>query len=139
MTLPAYEIYQNSNDPLQFRIVVAEADIHENDGLNERYAKLYEQFVNDVTADMLPVTHLVGHVDQLAGLISDHLAEAFQNDPTFSLFTDESAWPESVWDLDVAEDGDEFWVFDISLPDTQAGKSAAATFKKANQVEQTGW
>jgi hypothetical protein len=139
MTLPAHDIYQNSNDALQFRIVIAEADIHENDALNDSYAKLYEQFVNDVTGNMLPVTHLVGHVDTLAGLVSDHLAEAFQNDPAFAIFTDESKWPESVWDLDVAEDGDEFWVFDIELPDTQAGKDAAATFKRAHQVEQTGW
>ena len=139
MTLPPYEIYQNSNDALQFRVVIAEADIHEDRALNEAYAKLYETFINDVTENMLPVTHLVAHVDELAGLVSDHLAQAFQNDPAFGIFTDESRWPETVWDLDIAEDGDEFWVFDIELPDTQDGKKAAAAFKSAHQVETTNW
>lgn len=139
MTLPVHEIYQNSNAPLQFRIVIAEADIHENRELNEAYGKLYESFVNDVTDNMLPVTHLVGQVDELAGLVSDHLAQAFQNDPAFAVITDEANWPESIWDLDVAEDGDEFWVFDIDLPDNQAGRNAAAALKAANQVEASAW
>ncbi|WP_068082748.1 hypothetical protein [Novosphingobium rosa] len=139
MTLPAHEIYQNANDPLQFRVVVAEADIHEDAELNAAYAKLYETFIDEVTDNMLPVTHLVGHIDELAGLVSDHLAHAFQNDPKFKLITDEAAWPESIWDLDVAEDGDEFWVFDIALPDNAQGKKAATDFKAAHQVETTGW
>lgn len=139
MTLPAYDIYQNANDPLQFRVVIAEADIHEDKELNAAYADLYENFVNEVTDNMLPVSHLVAQVDELAGLVSDHLAQAFQNDPAFKVFTDETMWPESIWDLDVAEDGDEFWVFDIQLPDNQQGKKAAATFKSAHQIEVTGW
>lgn len=139
MTLPAHEIYQNANDPLQFRVVVAEADIHEDGELNAAYAKLYESFIEEVTENMLPVTHLVGHVDELAGLVSDYLAQAFQNDPNFKLFTDEATWPESIWDLDVAEDGDEFWVFDIHLPDNAEGKKAAAAFKADRQIETTGW
>ena len=139
MTLPAHEIYRNSNNPLAFRIVVAEADIHDDSELNNAYAKLYEGFVNEVTDNMLPVTHLVAQIDELAGLVSDYLAQAFQNDPAFKMFTDEAAWPESIWDLDVAEDGDEFWVFDIQLPDNQAGKDAARAFQSAHQIETTGW